>query len=53
LQYEWDEFKRQANIAKHGVDFASVEALDWDTASVAVFTSLSTRLVKGGDESSA
>ena len=32
LQYEWDEAKCEANIAKHGVDFADVEAFEWDTA---------------------
>jgi uncharacterized protein len=30
--YEWDKAKRQANLRKHGVDFASVEAFDWDHA---------------------
>ena len=30
--YEWDEAKRLANLRKHGVDFASVEAFDWDQA---------------------
>jgi len=28
--YSWDEAQR--NIAKHGVDFAAVEAFEWDTA---------------------
>jgi uncharacterized DUF497 family protein len=29
MDYEWDEAKRQANIAKHGVDFAdAVGALE-------------------------
>lgn len=32
--YEWDEAKRQANFAKHGVDFATAEGFDWDTALV-------------------
>ena len=30
--YEWDEAKRRANIAKHGVDFADMARFDWDTA---------------------
>ncbi|MEM7427423.1 MAG: BrnT family toxin [Pseudomonadota bacterium] len=30
--YEWDEAKRQSNLAKHGVDFADMEWFDWDTA---------------------
>ena len=30
--YEWDEDKRQANLAKHGVDFAHMEPFEWDTA---------------------
>ncbi len=32
--YEWDENKRAANLAKHGVDFATVEDFEWDTAGV-------------------
>ncbi|MBT5497683.1 MAG: BrnT family toxin [Alphaproteobacteria bacterium] len=30
--YEWDENKRRTNVSKHGVDFAEIEAFDWDTA---------------------
>jgi uncharacterized protein len=30
--YEWDEAKRQANLAKHGVDFAEMANFDWTTA---------------------
>ena len=30
--YEWDEAKRRANLAKHGVDFADMARFDWDTA---------------------
>ena len=30
--YEWDEVKRKANIAKHGVDFAAMDAFEWNTA---------------------
>ena len=32
--YEWDEDKRQANLAKHGVDFADMDAFEWDTAAL-------------------
>lgn len=32
----WDETKRQANLAKHGVDFAVVVNFDWTTADVRV-----------------
>jgi uncharacterized DUF497 family protein len=28
----WDEVKRVGNLAKHGVDFADLERLDWDEA---------------------
>ena len=34
--YEWDEGKRQANLAKHGVDFADMVAFEWDTAVIDV-----------------
>jgi uncharacterized protein len=34
--WEWDEAKRQANLAKHGVDFAVVVNFDWTTADVRV-----------------
>jgi len=26
----WDESKRLANLAKHGVDFRDLEGLDWE-----------------------
>jgi uncharacterized protein len=32
----WDDNKRAANLAKHGVDFAAVEGFDWETALTAV-----------------
>lgn len=32
MTYEWDENKRDANIAKHGVDFTEVEGFDWSSA---------------------
>lgn len=30
--WDWDEPKRQANLAKHGVDFSDVRNFEWDTA---------------------
>ena len=30
--YEWDEAKRRANLAKHGVDFADMARFDWDSS---------------------
>lgn len=32
MQMIWDERKRAANIAKHGLDFADVSELDWHHA---------------------
>jgi len=32
MQYEWDENKRIANVARHKVDFASAVDFQWDTA---------------------
>jgi uncharacterized DUF497 family protein len=32
--WAWDEGKRQANLAKHGVDFHLVLRFDWDDAEV-------------------
>jgi uncharacterized DUF497 family protein len=34
MDYVWDEQKRLANIAKHGVDFILMTAFDWHTAIV-------------------
>ena len=31
-EYEWDEAKRELNLAKHDVDFSVVETFDWLTA---------------------
>ena len=28
----WDEAKRAANLRKHGVDFAEIEAFEWEKA---------------------
>ena len=36
--FEWDPGKRQANVAKHGVDFSAVTAFDWETALVNAVT---------------
>ena len=30
--WDWDDAKRQANLAKHGVDFALVDQFDWSLA---------------------
>lgn len=30
--WDWDEPKRRANLAKHGLDFASLDGFDWRTA---------------------
>ena len=30
--FEWDDTKRQANLVKHGTDFAAIDAFDWETA---------------------
>jgi len=32
MEYEWDETKRDANFAKHGVDFMDAENFDWSSA---------------------
>ena len=32
MEFEWDEVKRISNLAKHGLDFAEVERLDWTKA---------------------
>ena len=34
MPYTWDEAKRSANLAKHGVDFADAERFVWETALV-------------------
>mgnify|MGYP001569376296 CR=1 FL=1 len=30
--YDWDKGKRSSDLAKHGVDFALIEAFEWQTA---------------------
>lgn len=32
MRYNWNESKRVANLAKHGVDFVEAEDFDWKTA---------------------
>ena len=34
MRFEWDEAKRAANLAMHGVDFAGVESFDFESAIV-------------------
>ena len=34
MRFEWDEAKRAANIAKHGVDFTAVVDFEWEAALV-------------------
>ena len=31
-EFEWDEAKRQSNLAKHGLDFTDAVNFDWDFA---------------------
>ena len=35
MEYEWDEGKNEANIAKGRADFASMEYFEWETAKMA------------------
>lgn len=35
MNFEWDEAKRQANLSKHGIDFADLESLfDGETVTI-------------------
>jgi uncharacterized protein len=34
MEFEWDEAKRAANLAKHGFDFADVSRFDWGAAAI-------------------
>jgi uncharacterized DUF497 family protein len=34
VDFRWDESKRAANLAKHGIDFAEAEGFDWSVALV-------------------
>ena len=36
MAFDWDERKRALNLEKHGVDFADVASLAWETARVLV-----------------
>ena len=40
MRSEWDETKRAANIAKHGIDFTVAYAFDWSCAEIAADTRL-------------
>jgi uncharacterized DUF497 family protein len=41
MQFEWDEKKAKANLAKHGVDFESIRDFDFDTAYYAMDDAMS------------
>ena len=32
MEFEWNETKRLANLAKHGLDFADLDEFDWADA---------------------
>src|SRR5882724_1717278 len=32
MEFEWDQAKRAANLAKHGLDFVEVARFDWEAA---------------------
>jgi uncharacterized DUF497 family protein len=32
VRLTWDEAKRRANVAKHGIDFSAAEAFEWKSA---------------------
>ncbi|MGP1613933.1 MAG: BrnT family toxin [Pollutimonas bauzanensis] len=34
VRYDWNEAKRRANVAKHGVDFSDAPAFEWADAVV-------------------
>jgi uncharacterized DUF497 family protein len=34
VQYVWDELKRAANVAAHGIDFTAAYRFEWDTARI-------------------
>lgn len=42
LWFDWDEAKRTANLAKHGVDFTDAVRMDWSVA-------LTEEQVRGGE----
>lgn len=38
MVYEWDEAKREKNLAVHGIDFSAIESFEWEDAIVEVDT---------------
>jgi uncharacterized DUF497 family protein len=52
MRFEWDERKRRANLAKHGIDFAAldqmfrIDLLEEDDTSVITERGASKQLVK-------
>jgi uncharacterized protein len=38
MVYEWDETKREKNLAIDGVDFSAIELFDWEDAIVEMDT---------------
>lgn len=36
MEFDWDERKRSANLAKHGLDFTDAAHLGWENAKVIV-----------------
>ena len=36
MEFEWDETKRLANLAKHGLDFTHALEFEWESAHVVV-----------------
>lgn len=32
MKYEWNEYKKEANFEKHGVDFNEIGNFEWDSA---------------------
>lgn len=36
MQFEWDDRKAEANLAKHGIDFASIERFEILTAVIEI-----------------
>ena len=36
MEFDWDEQKRAANPAKHGIDFRDAASLAWETAQVLI-----------------
>lgn len=34
MEFDWSEDKRRRNLDKHGLDFALVPFIDWDSATI-------------------